>query len=385
MSLLDQVAQHRKNIKHEPLTFSVSELVNMHREGEIVIQPDFQRLFRWTREQQSSFIESLILEIPIPPLFFFERPEDGKWELLDGLQRMSTVVKFFGGAGDVPTEHQGEEANENEWHYDHENVLDVPLQLVAGEYLTAIKGLSFGRLPTQLQLNLKRSRLHIIVLKRETHANYKYEVFKRLNRGGAALEDQELRNCSIRLIGNQFPDYLQSLARTAEFVTSIGLDGERARNGYAEELALRFLTMKNFGDRFKHDVRDLLTKYMEEVATGRLAFDYAGEQSAFVQTWSLIAAAIPDGEAFRAKSKDDRSSQGPFSPALFELVSLAVAANVDQVATLPAPVLREKIIDLIIRAKEDGFTGSGSNSGKKTRGRLELARKWFAEDVSARA
>ncbi len=74
MNLLDEVQLHRKGIKHETLTFSISELVNMYvsEPKEMKIDPDFQRLFRWSREQQSSFIESLILEIPLPPLFFYE-------------------------------------------------------------------------------------------------------------------------------------------------------------------------------------------------------------------------------------------------------------------------------------------------------------------------
>ncbi|MDO9022943.1 MAG: DUF262 domain-containing protein [Deltaproteobacteria bacterium] len=380
--LIEEVARHRKNIKHEALTYSVSELVNLHRDGEILIRPDFQRLFRWTRGQQSSFVESLILEIPIPPLFFFEA-DDGKWELLDGLQRMSTIVKFFGGAADVPAAYQGEEENENDWHYENENNMEVPLQLVAGEYLKAIRGLSFSRLPTQLQLNLKRSRLHIIVLKRETHPTYKYEVFKRLNSGGAELEDQELRNCSIRLIGNEFPDYLQNVAKTTAFVEALGLEGEKARNGFAEELALRFFTMKNYGDHFKHDVRDLLTRYMEDVAAKRVSFDFSGEREIFERTWTLIAAAIPGGDAFRAKSKDTRSNQGPFSPTLYELVALGVAMSLSQAEGLSADKLRDKIIDIIVSAKDQGLTGSGSNSVKKTRGRLELARKWLADNGAA--
>lgn len=207
-SLLDQVTHHRKEIKHEVLTYALSELVNMHKADppEIKIQPEWQRLFRWSREQQTAFIESLILEIPIPPLFFFEA-EDGRWELLDGLQRLSTIIKFMGTGSDVPTEYQGEEKNEDDWHYDNQNEITEPLQLLGTKYLTALQGLSFARLPTSLQLNLKRARLQIYVLKRETHPMYKYEVFKRLNTGGSHLEDQEVRNCSIRVLDNKFPVY----------------------------------------------------------------------------------------------------------------------------------------------------------------------------------
>src|SRR5689334_20890063 len=113
-TLLEQVEKNRRVIKHEVLSFSLSELVNMYyaKPQEVNINPNFQRLFRWTREQQSSFVESLILEIPIPPLFFYER-EDGVWELLDGLQRFSTILRFFS-SGTIPGAAQGTQGNDDE-------------------------------------------------------------------------------------------------------------------------------------------------------------------------------------------------------------------------------------------------------------------------------
>lgn len=380
MSLLDEVAKHRKHIKYEALTFSLSELVNMYlaKPKEIEIRPDFQRLFRWTRIQQSSFIESLILEIPIPPLFFFET-DDGKWELLDGLQRLSTIIKFISLESDVPTEHQGELHNDDDWHYETENDLGTPLQLVVGEYLKALSGLTFGRLPTQLQLNLKRSRMHIYVLKRETHPSYKYEVFKRLNTGGAHLEDQELRNCSVRLMDDKFPEFLQEISREPDFLACFDIEGEKAwktKNGHVEELALRFLTMKNYSNSFKHDVSDFLTHYMEEVARGAITFDYGSEKRLFQRTWAAIQSALPDGDAFRSKGTD-RKSTGSFSPAIFEVVSVGVAKNIDHFESLNDTSRRDHIIDLILKAKAENLVGSGSNSAKKTKGRMALASNWF--------
>src|SRR6266498_2229424 len=140
MNLIDQVTQHRKGIKHETISFSLSELVSMYRSEpkEVEINPDFQRLFRWSREQQNSFIESLILEIPIPPLFFYETQE-GRWDLLDGLQRFSTIIRFMAG-GEIPADVQGIAGNEADWHYDNENNTDTTLQLLPGEYLTELEG-----------------------------------------------------------------------------------------------------------------------------------------------------------------------------------------------------------------------------------------------------
>jgi len=363
-------------IKHEDLTFSLSELVNMYyaKPPEVNINPDFQRLFRWTREQQSSFIESLILEIPIPPLFFYER-EDGVWELLDRLQRFSTVLRFFSN-GEIPKEAQGIKGNEDEWHDEHENDLTAPLQLLAGEYLTHLQGLSFASLPTQLQLNLKRARLQIYILKRETDPMYKYEIFKRLNRGGSEIADQEIRNCSVRMLSNEFPDFLQHIAKNADFIRAVGLPEEQQKRGGLEELVLRFFTTKNYSEHFTHDVSRFLTDYMQEVARKSLSFNQDAEKQTFDAVWSLIVEALPDGQAFQGKSEDNKSF-GPFSPTLFEMISVGVANNLDPVRKLSAEPRREKIVELIKEAKRQNLTGSGSNTRKKFAKRLELATDWF--------
>ena len=370
-ALLDQVAKERKEIKTEVITYGLSELVNMQRSGDIRIRPEYQRLFRWTREQQSLFIESLILEIPVPPLFFYENA-DGKWELLDGLQRLSTIIKFMGTDIDVLDAVRGPSENDDDWHEQHKNDITCPSQLTEGDYLTEIDGISFARLPTPLQLNLKRARLQLYVLKRETHASYKYEVFKRLNTLGAKLEDQEIRNCGARLLGDKFPDFLQKIGKIPEFVETIALDNDEVRAGDADELALRFLTMKNWYHSFKHDVTDLLTAYMEQVSGNKLAFDYAAEEAIFVDTWKLLKPAFPDGRIFRPKRG------GMFSPTVFEIVALSVAFSLDNAKKLTADELKVKLDAVVTEAKTEGLTGAGSNSKKKTLGRIAKAKEALA-------
>ena len=364
MNLLDQVQLHRKGIKHETLTFSISELVSMYSADpkEICIRPDFQRLFRWSREQQSSFIESLILEIPVPPLFFYET-DQGTWDLLDGLQRLSTIIRFVL-AGEVPNDFRGKSGNDNDWHYLNENRYDSPLQLLAGEYLTDLEGLSFHTLPQSLSLNFKRTRLHIYVLKRETDRMYKYEVFKRLNRGGAPLGNQEIRNCSVRLLGSEFPIFLDRIAQFSDFRAALSLPEDSNRNGDIEEFALRFFAMKNALGRYRNDLTAFLTEYMEEVTRKSLPFDESAESELFTKTWSCIQAATPDGEAFRGKIKNRNA--GPFSPALFEIISLGIANNIEYVEQLPPQELKERIVAVIESARAQGYTGAGSNAKSKT-------------------
>ncbi len=377
MSIIEQVKLHRKGIRYETITFSLWELVSMHLSDpqEIQIRPDFQRLFRWSREQQSSFVESILLEIPIPPLFFYET-ESGTWDLLDGLQRISTLIRFMGSKQEVPSQAQGSSGNESNWHYDNENKLEVPLQLIEGEYLTSLKGFTFKSLPTQLQLNFKRSRLHIYVLKRETDSQYKYEIFKRINRGGSVLEEQEVRSCSVRLLDNKFPEFLESISVEENFVNALGLNAEYSRNGYIEELALRFFAMKNKMDEFKHGVKTFLTSYMEEVARGTYEFDYTKERDIFNKTFFLINSVFTDGEAFRGKTKENKSL-GPFAPSIFEAVSVGIASNIDKVEKISLANLTNNITDFIKELKNKSLTGSGSNSKSKTFGRINLAIKTF--------
>ena len=95
MSLDDQIANARKKVHREGYDMSFGELASMYARDEMVINPEYQRLFRWESEKKTSFIESLLLNIPIPPIFVFTDKE-GRWELVDGLQRVSTVLEAMG-------------------------------------------------------------------------------------------------------------------------------------------------------------------------------------------------------------------------------------------------------------------------------------------------
>jgi hypothetical protein len=117
---------------------------------------------------------------------------------------------------------------------------------------------------------------------------------------------------------------------------------------------------------------------MEAVSRQTVVFNYEAERLLFTECWSQINRALPDGEAFRGKNRDDHKSYGPFSPALFEMISIGIATNIDNVKIIGDIDLRNKIVDLIITAKDRGLTGGGSNSRTKTHGRLTLAKEIFA-------
>ncbi|EMV0255521.1 DUF262 domain-containing protein [Vibrio cholerae] len=95
MSLEKEIQKARKEIVSDGYDMSLGEIVNLYRENELKINPDFQRLFRWDVTRKTRFIESILLGIPIPPIFVFQ-DKDGNWELIDGLQRLSTILEFTG-------------------------------------------------------------------------------------------------------------------------------------------------------------------------------------------------------------------------------------------------------------------------------------------------
>lgn len=90
MTLQTEIDARRREIHTEGYPMSIGEVVNLYRDDELDIHPEFQRFFRWTPFQKSRFIESLLLGIPIPSVFVNQR-EDGVWDVVDGLQRLSTT------------------------------------------------------------------------------------------------------------------------------------------------------------------------------------------------------------------------------------------------------------------------------------------------------
>ena len=179
MTLDLEVKNARKEIIADGYDMSVGEIMNLYRDHELVINPAYQRLFRWDETRKSRFIESLLLGIPVPPIFVFQ-DENGVWELIDGLQRLSTIFQFSGLLG-----------------------LETPLVLSGTKFLPSLKGKRWERTSAEiddgigqtLQLQIKRSKLRIEILKKESDPLAKFELFQRLNTGGESLTEQEVRNC----------------------------------------------------------------------------------------------------------------------------------------------------------------------------------------------
>jgi hypothetical protein len=315
--LIEAIAATLRKASTTSLDLSFNELLDMSESGELNITPDYQRLFRWTEGQRSRFIESLLLEMPVPPIFVIEEG-DGKYQLIDGLQRISSYLHM---RAKLSAPH-----------------LDPPV--VPGEFLTlsdcdivpGLNGLTFNDFPTALQIRLKRAFIRVEVVRKETDPRFKYHMFKRLNTGGELLSAQQLRNCTIRLLGPVFPDFLIRMSGVDDFqVCTSGMTTARKLSAFDQELVLRFFALKNRRARFKHEVTDFLTEYMEEVADPQEAetFGYAVEEAVFRRTFTALGKALGDMSFAIANKSRDKLTAG-FGAYHYEAITIGLQPVIDR-------------------------------------------------------
>lgn len=218
----------KRQIKTERLQMSLGEIASMYEARELDILPEFQRLFRWSVKKKSDFVESILVGIPVPPAFVYEN-QDGTWELIDGLQRISTVLEFMGVLRDPDT---GEYQNS---------------RLTAAKYLKSLKDVVWKdtgaagekTLDKPLQLFFRRARLDLQVLKYPSDPETKFDLFQRLNRGGAYANEQEVRSCSMVMADPTFMRRVKELAALVEFQEIFKINENQRLNQYDVELAVR--------------------------------------------------------------------------------------------------------------------------------------------------
>lgn len=347
-NLIENVDSQIVNIRTKSLDVSFNELYDMYQNAELKISPDYQRLFRWEGEKQSRFIESLILEMPVPPIFVIET-EEGVYELIDGLQRISSYLHFRG-------EQLGEENAE-------------PLILHGCDIVPELNGESFKSLPKPLQIKIKRSFVRMEVIKKESEDSLKYHMFKRLNTGGELLSAQEIRNCTVRLLGSDGIDFLDECSRNRDFcniVSRIGKEKEKIQ--YKQELVLRYLAMKNCLEDYKYPVTEYLTNYLEEITLQILDFDYDKEREVFRKTSSFLAENFGE-DAFSGKTKGG-IYRNEFVLYYFDGLFIPIAKLIDAILEYKDA---QKIVDKIneIKFGEDLKTyNTGSVTNVRNRIRL---------------
>lgn len=216
-----------------PKTLSVEAIVKKLKYKEIDLDTEFQRKRSlWTETVKSQLIESLMIQLPIPPMYFDAR-DTNKWKIIDGLQRLCTLNEFL---------------LERKW------------RLTNLEYLADYNNCSMDDLPRIYQRRIEEGQLAFYLILPETPEEVKYSLFKRINTPGLKLEPQEIRHA---LFQGKATKLLKELAETELFRKATGNDVPSSRM-QDREMVLRYLALHYLGpnEYKKYSIDEYLNKAM---------------------------------------------------------------------------------------------------------------------------
>jgi hypothetical protein len=313
-----QIEDARRSIASDGYPMSIGELTNLYRDQELRIRPEFQRLFRWTETQKSRLIESLLLGIPLPSIFVAQT-DSGKWELVDGLQRVSTILEL-----------QGE-------LLDKDGAKLPALVLRKTKYLPALEDRVWQHsdpahsLSEAQRLDVKRSKIDIKIIKRGSSPETKFDLFQRLNSYGSTLTSQETRSALLVAVSADFFGWLEGLATHPSYIQSVSLNERLIEERFDLELVVRFLVL-HARPKAKLTLTSLrdFSQVLDDEAIA-LAYRYpqgADElRDVFVRTFDFIAE--NGGEKVFRRWDEARSEfKGSFLGTAFEIFALGLGYHI---------------------------------------------------------
>lgn len=349
---------------------SVGELISMYEDRELNIRPQFQRFFRWTLYQRSRLIESLLLKIPIPSIFVSQR-QDGVWDVIDGQQRLSTILQLVGVLRDA-----------------NGNLLE-PLKLARTKFLPSLldktwSGTDCSGIGRDNQLLIKRSKIDVKIILRESSEASKYELFQRLNSGGSPLSEQEMRNVIMIMVNPSFYEWIESLALDENFLLCTALSDRAREERYDLELITRFLALrKRPNSRLNiDDLGNFLDDEAERFA-GDESFDTTEEQEVFATTFGLLAENYGD-DIFRRYDRTKKRHLGGFLISAFEVFAIGLGSKIDSTdVSLDSTQLRKVVRNTWSDPDFINNVGSGTSARRRIPVVIPYARRRLAKCLSA--
>lgn len=356
-----EIEKGRQHIHTDGYTMSVGEIISLYENQEIDIHPEFQRFFRWSDEQKSKLIESILLGIPIPSIFVAQN-KDGTWDVIDGLQRLSTIFQLAGILKDKDSKKL------------------EPLKLSKTKYLGSLEGKQWTsknkktELSESQKLLIKRSKFDIKIIKRESDTKTKYELFQRINSGGSSLTAQELRNCLLVMVNPDYFEWLSKLSKHPSFISCTALSDSALSERYDLDLIVRFLSLRKLSDQDLKSIGDIgefLDEKIVELASDS-KFNYVEEEAIFKETFDLLAKGMsPDSEnCFRRYDIKKNRFMGGFLISAYEAVALGIGFNVKSKKNT---ALQQKLRENIKSIWKNTLLKNNSGSGVRANIRIPIA------------
>jgi hypothetical protein len=275
-------------------TPNLGALITRLKQGEIDLIPDFQRSGDlWSPQAQSRLIESILIRLPIPA-FYFDALDDDKWQVVDGLQRLSAIKNF---------------------------VVDKRLALTNLEFLQEYQGYKYDELPRNLQRRLDEFQTSVYLIKPGTPALLKYSLFHRINTGGLKLTNQEIRHAMSQSVGRgKASKFLTEIVKEEDFRKVVV--GKNSRMA-CQELVLRHMAFILFGvENYKSSLPRFLDSAMDKLGRTE-ATELSLLRENFLSSMR-VAYEIFKKDAFKKTLLEPKNKKVVNKP-LFESVSVQLA------------------------------------------------------------
>jgi hypothetical protein len=332
----DQIVELSKRIEFYLTEYTVELLANKMKKGEFVVPP-YQRAYTWEHDRKSRFIESLVIGLPIPFLFFWEMP-DGKLEIVDGSQRLRSIEEFVLGE----------------------------LRLGQLDSLAAMSEFTFTELPESRQRKIINRSIRGIVLNEHADEQARFDMFERINTGSKIANKAEVRRGAL---AGPFMDLIIALAVEEPFTHLAPVSKKELDEREREELVARFFAYSDGLAGYKDRPSEFIFNYVKAMNTKVVEQPglVAQYRAKFDETIDFIARVFPYG--FR------RNEKGKATPrARFEAIAVGSRLAIDQ-----HPALLQQQVDVKSWIGSDEFTKVTGSDGANAIARLR-ERTGFVRD-----
>ena len=335
MPLTDEMTTASKDVKTNSYSMSIGEIVSIYKDGDLNIHPEYQRIFRWGINQKSKLIESILIGIPIPPIYVFQK-KDGLWDLIDGQQRLSTIFQFM-----------------NILKNDDGN-LEPPEKLVKTKFLPSLEGKLWESEDVTNSLDdaqrrlIKRAKLDVIIIDETAEKQAQYEMFQRLNTGGSHLSSQEIRNCILIMQSKEKYLILERMSNNSTFKNILPLpDSSADEQGYLEFIVryfiLRYANIKDADEKL--NINDYFTEEIIQIIQNP-DIDFNGEEEIFMKAINLLYE-INEEQTFKKFNVEKNRFEGGVVISAFESIIPGISKNINKYEKAKAEIL-DKIKSIYI-------------------------------------
>jgi|YelNatPaOPRAMG01_1025707.scaffolds.fasta_scaffold08326_3 hypothetical protein len=322
-----EVKEGARTVLADKLDLDVATICNRIQQGELILQPEFQREYVWDDVKASRFIESILMQIPTPVIYLAE-DEEGKQLTIDGHQRLKSIYRFW--------------SNE------------FPLRGLT--VFKELNGKYFKELDKKYQRALLNGVIRTIMIRRESDSDIKFELFERLNTGSIHLNAQELRNC---IYLGPYNSLIKELAADRDFLFLLGLK-EPDKRMRDRELVLRFFAFYHtpyyqYRPPMKKFLNDEMKKYR------RIQDEEARKLKAIFKKSVELAKTVFGDKAFRrfipgTEQDPNGSWEGRVNKALYDIVMFGFTLYEKRQVIPHSDSIREELIWLMTH--DDDFTRS---------------------------